>query len=205
MKRLTFLILIIVIISGCSTYTGLSINRYNDNGSKKKVRLHPRGEESFKLEFINKSSQPVFISVDERIKNFYKVENGKSWTYHSETEKDVKYTIKWWYRKNNFSDEKETELSVSLTALYDQGSIIIDNNLLRCKSLQRGVAINYFYLPVRIWDSQGHDYGTLKSGEYKYFDLMSGPITFYWITENPYRSVLKTKEHSFIVPKNNNI
>ena len=198
MKQLT-LIISFIIMSGCATYNGIPIDQYN-NTNQEQERLSPLGQGSFEIKFINKSSQPIFININasiipKKIKDFQKVETGKSWTYHSSTKKDIDYTIKWWYRHNNFLDEEETEMSLTLTALYKQDKIIIDDNFLRKKTLQKGVVVNYFPDPVSIYDSQGNDYGTLKSGEFKYGELMSGPVTFYFIKKNRVWKSKSTKSH----------
>ena len=206
MKKIILCITTIIFLSSCATYTGLSIDKNNNNIEMQK-RLYPIGTESFKIEFVNKSSQEIFINVNRNIKNFQfnKIEPGKSWTYNSSTKKDIDYTIKWWYKHNNLLSEEVKETKITLTALYKQGKIIIDDNFLRKKTLQKGVVVNYFPYPVDIYDSQGNDYGTLESGEFKYGELMSGPVTFYYIKKHRLRSTKKTKSFTFEIDVKNNV
>ncbi len=205
MKKLILCITAIIFLSSCATYNGLSIDKNNNIEMQK--RLYPIGTESFKIEFVNKSSQEIFINVNRNIKNFQfnKIEPGKSWTYNSSTKKDIDYTIKWWYKHNDLLSEEVKETKITLTALYKQGKIIIDDNFLRKKTLQKGVVVNYFPYPVDIYDSQGNDYGTLESGEFKYGELMSGPVTFYYIKKHRLRNTKKTKSFTFEVDVKNNV
>jgi len=206
MKKLILCITAIIFLSSCATYNGLSIDKNNNNTEMQK-RLYPIGTESFKIEFVNKSSQEIFINVNRNIKNFQfnKIEPGKSWTYNSSTKKDIDYTIKWWYKHNDLLSEEVKETKITLTALYKQGKIIIDDNFLRKKTLQKGVVVNYFPYPVAIYDSQGNDYGTLESGEFKYGELMSGPVTFYYIKKHRLRNTKKTKSFTFEIDVKNNV
>ena len=193
MKQL--ILIISIITSGCANYTGLSVNQYDSASAQEQERLSPLGQGSFKVEFVNKSSQPIFININKKLKNFRRIETGKSWTYHSATKKDIAYTIKWWYKHNNFLSEEEIEMSLTLTALYEQDKIIIDDNFLRKKTLQKGVVVNYFPDPVAVYDSQGNDYGTLKPGEFKYGEVMSGPVTFYFIKKDRLWKTRRTKSY----------
>lgn len=207
MKQLTLMLLVLVLIAstGCSTYSGLSVNQYNTNGSRKNVVLHPYGKGDFEISFINKSSQPIFINIDKKIPNFHRISSGESWTYHSQTKKDVDYTIKWWYKHNNLLDENEKELTINLSALYKQKKVVIDDNFLRNKILQRGVVVNYHQDPVTIYDSQGNNYGELKPGEIKYAELISGPVTFYFVKKDKLWNTRNVQTFSLEIDTKNNV
>ncbi len=203
MKK-SIIILFSIIISGCATYSGQSTVNLGTLESLTGFGSIGHGNGSFQIKFINKSSQPVFININKKAPSFRKINPESSWTYHSSSKKEINYTLKWWYRHNNFEDEERRETAVSLTALYDQGEVLIDNNFLRKKSVQKGVVINYFSEPVTIYDSQGNNYGKLETGEWKYGYVVSGQITFYFIKEGNNWGSRKTKSFTMHVDNKEN-
>ena len=90
--------------------------------------------------------------------------------------------------------------------MYTGEPVIIDNLFLRNKMLQSGIVINCSSESIKVWDSQGTQYGVLQPGEASSITLLVPTrTTFHWIpSENEKRYRRNAQKYAFEIDQKDN-